>query len=305
MKRKQIILVISLLLAVMLSGCGSNGMYRIIFVTEGEHTISNISSGELIILGGTVTIDENAALDGSAHLVSGMLTLEGTIHEDVSALGGTLQLGDHAAIEGILNHGGGKLEGNAVENVAAKVNTGTGIQIPELTSPQRETAFLQLSRFIINAALLGLLALGVNRYLTRQMALIGETIFQHVWVSVSMGVLVGIVGLSLVVLMAYTILLIPVAMFGFFVFALSIIFGWISFAIFVGQRAAPEFSSTKPKLFIFSSVFLTILGMNFISLIPIVGPITNILFGVIGMGAVFLTRFGMRRFVPETIFNQY
>jgi hypothetical protein len=305
MKRKQIILLITLLLAVMLSGCGSNGMYRLIFVTEGEHTISTSTSGELVIMGGAVTINENAALDGSAHLVSGTLTLEGAIRGDVSALGGTLKLGDHAAIEGILNHGGGKLEGNAVENVAANVNTGTGIQIPELASPQRATTFLQLSRFILNAALLGLLALGLNRYLSRQLILVGETIVQHVWVSVAMGVLVGIVGLTLVVLMAYTILLIPVAMLGFFVLAFSIMFGWISFATYLGQKAAPDFASNKPKLFIFSSIFLTMLCMNLISLIPVVGSITNILFGVIGLGAVFLTRFGMRRFVPETIFNQY
>ena len=117
MKRKKIILLIGLLLALTLSGCDDNGLYRLILVTDNLHTINTPTSGTLVILNGDVTITEDAALDGDAHLVSGKLTLEGPILGDVSALGGTLVLGENAAIRGVLNHGGGTLEGSDVGNV--------------------------------------------------------------------------------------------------------------------------------------------------------------------------------------------
>jgi hypothetical protein len=305
LKRKKIILLIGLLLALTLSGCDDNGLYRLILVTDNQHTINTPTSGTLVILNGDVTITEDAGLDGDAHLVSGKLTLKGPILGDVSALGGTLVLGENASIRGVLNHGGGTLDGSDAGNVAGKINTGTGIQIPEINIPQQTQSIGGLAaRWLVSAALAGVLALGLNRYLPYQLRLVGETSVKHVLVATAMGILIGIVGLTLIVLLAYTIVLIPVALLGFFILVFSMVYGWIAFALFLGQLVAAQLAASKPRWFVFGSVFIVFLAMNMVGAIPAAGGIASILFGIISLGAVFLTRFGLRRFIPENVFAQ-
>jgi len=41
--------------------------------------------------------------------------------------------------------------------------------------------------------------------------------------------------------------------------------------------------------------------LELLSSIPQIGGLIGIVFAMVGLGAVFLTRFGLRRFVPEII----
>ncbi|MBN2045354.1 MAG: hypothetical protein JW757_10070 [Anaerolineales bacterium] len=304
MKDKQFWLIFSILFAFLCNGCSRNGFYQVSFITEGEHVIHSSLSGDLIILGGSVTILKNALLDGDAHLIAGKLRLDGIIQGNVSALGGTLQVGDHAKINGVLNHGGGELQGSQIENAVEKINTGTRIQIPEVSSQQHQTIIGTLGRWILNAFLIGLLALVLNNYLAGQLMRVGETEIKHFWVSIAMGILVGVVGLTLLVLLAYTLVLIPVALLGMFFLGFSIVFGWISGAVFLGKMAAEKWGRAYSKAEVFGSVFVTIFCFSAIGALPYVGGLANILFGTIGLGATFLTRYGFRRFTPETLYDQ-
>lgn len=89
-------------------------------------------------------------------------------------------------------------------------------------------------RNLINALLLGLAAAFLMRFFPRDVARVGEAAARHTLVSGSIGLLVGVIGISLLVMMAYTILLIPVSLLGLLGLGLAIVFGWIGLGSMVG-----------------------------------------------------------------------
>lgn len=301
MKRRTLIAFL-MFLSLLLTSCGMDGRYQITLITEGDHHLSGITNGDLIILGGKTTLAEDATVEGSAHVISGMLQLDGEINGDLSFLGGEVILGPQGQINGDLNYGGGELNNLKQDAVSGVVNVGTGMQIPavETQSSQRPGGYL--IRSVINAAVIGVLALILNHYLPGPSGLVSEAVLGHGLVSLAMGLLAGIVGITLVVVIAYTILLIPVALLGLVLLGTAIVFGWVACGIALGRMAAHHLKiAISPNQFIFLTTFAAMVMLNIITVIPMVGGIIGILAASISLGAVFLTRFGMRRFIPESL----
>jgi hypothetical protein len=300
MKREYLIFLF-LLGTFFLSACGTDGRYQVTLITEGKHHLSGTIFGDLVILGGEATLEPGAALEGSAHVISGMFNLEGEIRGDLSFLGGSVILGPEARIDGDFNYGGGELSNLDQSAVAGRVNTGTGIQIPAVETQPNQNPLGQIIRFVINAAFMGLLALLVERYLPAAADRVRDAAIHHALVSLAMGLLVGIVTLSLIVLMAYTILLIPVALLGIALLGLAIVYGWIVYGVALGRFAAQHFGERiSLRWAVFGGTFMFSLLLSLIAAIPLVGGTIGILVASAALGAVFLTRFGLHRFIPET-----
>ena len=302
--KRQIFVVFSILLILTLSACSEEGRYQVILITEGNHTIGESTVGDLIIFGGEVILPLDVRLDGSAHIISGKFILDGEISGDISLLGGELTLGTQARIGGDLNRGGGELSGLSQNTVAGQYNTGSGIQLPSMPEVQQQNPAGKAARWVFNAVLVGIFALLLIRYFPRQVGHIIEATFQHSIVSLAMGVLVGIVGTSLLVLLAYTILLIPVALLGLAILVLAIVYSWAAYGIVLGRFISRYVKRDIPPGWVaFGGAFMFTLLFNVVTAIPIVGDIVGILVSLAGLGAVFLTRLGMHRFVPEAADN--
>lgn len=298
MKRKHLI-GLFLFAALALSGCGSDGRYQVTLITEGRHTLYGPVAGDLVILGGEVSLEPEASLEGSVHLFSGELSISGVVRGDVAFLNGTLVLEPGAEIHGDLNYGGGVLSGLETGVVSGRVNTGTGIQIPAAPQQPQRSGW-QVVRWVVGAFLIAGLAVPVGRYFPQPLGRVREALVQHALVSAAMGILVGVVGLSLVVLLAYTILLIPVALLGVGFMGLAIVYGWIAGGTALGAWAVGlSRLQMRPGTERFLGTFALMLVLNALSAIPGIGGMLGILMGVVGLGAVFLTRFGLRRFIPE------
>jgi hypothetical protein len=116
---------------------------------------------------------------------------------------------------------------------------------------------------------------------------------------VAMGLLSGVVGLVLLVFMAFTIILIPVTLLGLLVLFTAVAYGWIGFGL-ITWRILKRL--LKWELRLPAGAFLgTLLFSIFIYLarfIPLVGDWPGLLAITIGLGAVLLTRFGLQTFVP-------
>jgi hypothetical protein len=114
-----------------------------------------------------------------------------------------------------------------------------------------------------------------------------------------MGLLTGVVGLSLLVLMAFTIVLIPVSLLGLFALGLMVAFGWAAMGAGAGAWLAAKlgfkFSASASA---FAGAFLLMLVLDLLNWIPLVGAPLAILISVNGLGAVLLTRLGMVKFIP-------
>jgi hypothetical protein len=301
MKRKFLIFLF-LLGALFLSACGTEGRYQVTLITEGHHQLSGTTFGDLVILGGEATLEPGAVLEGSAHVISGAFTLDGAIGDDLSILGGEVTLGSQAQIGGDLNIGGGDLTNLEQAKVVGKINTGTGIQLPSFAPQPSQDIGGQIFRSLLSAVLMGLGALLVERYRPAAADRVRESATQHALVSLAMGLLVGVVALTLVVLMAYTILLIPVALLGIAIIGIALMYGWIVYGValgrFVAQRLKLKLSAWQV---VFGGTFIFMLLISLITEIPIVGGLIGILIASAALGAVFLTRFGLRRFIPETV----
>ena len=125
---------------------------------------------------------------------------------------------------------------------------------------------------------------------------------QHLIVCSAMGVLVSITGTSLLVLLAYTIVLLPVAILGLMLMGSSVLFSWVAWGTRLGRSLVKHLNiniSSGFAAFLGSAIFILLL--NLLTMIPWVGGYIGLVFAIIGLGAVFLTRFGIRRFTPADL----
>jgi hypothetical protein len=81
--------------------------------------------------------------------------------------------------------------------IDGQVNTGAGFPLPELPEQTSPTGWALLLRTLVSGSLLGLIALVLERYAPRAVGRVGEAAIHHSLVSGAMGLLVGVVGISL------------------------------------------------------------------------------------------------------------
>jgi len=294
---KPVLLLI--LVTLLLVGCRADGLYSLTLISEGGHELARDLPGDLILLGGEATLVEGAAVDGNVHVFLGDLTVHGEVKGDLSFLNGRLNLGPTARIGGDLNLGGGAYSSSAGATIAGDVNTGVGVTLPTAAEPGAPRRWPSLLRGAISGVLLGLAAAALARYRPTGVRRVGEAAIQHTVVSAAMGALVGVVGVSLLVTMAYTIVLIPVTLLGLAVLGLAVIYGWLGLGVGIGQLAGRALRrALRPAAAAFIGTFIVILGVTLAGAIPIIGGLLAIGMASVGLGAAALTRLGLRRFTP-------
>jgi hypothetical protein len=79
-----------------------------------------------------------------------------------------------------------------------------------------------------------------------------------------------------------------------------IVFGWLALGAVVGARLATALNlrSVSPALATAFGTFLLSLVMGVVGYVACLGAIVEIIFAAIGLGAVVLTRFGTRPYLP-------
>jgi hypothetical protein len=92
-----------------------------------------------------------------------------------------------------------------------------------------------------------------------------------------------------------------VALLGVVLIGVAIVYGWIAGGITLGDWVVRYMGlKVSPSVGRFGGTFILMLGVNALSVIPMIGGLIGILVAVVGLGAVFLTRFGLRQFIPAT-----
>jgi hypothetical protein len=290
------------LLALFLSACSSTGLQRLALVTEGRHIIDENMPGDLIILGGSVTLPPGAALQGSLYLLRGEAVLAGQVRGDVSQLAGRLLLQPGARVDGSLQTAGGELLRSPGSEIVGSVEDGAEILFSQGVPSSPGTSLDRLVKVLLDSLLLGLAAAALAHFFPAPLQRIAESAAHHPAASAAMGFLVAVVGVSLLVTMAYTILLIPVALLGLLVLGAAVAIGWIAWGTILGKWVFGLFKrSLGAGWAAFTGTLLFGLGQASLSWIPTLGPILSLLIALTGFGAVFLTRFGLQAFNPPAI----
>lgn len=283
--------------------------------------------GDLVIIGGNASLKAGSILHGNILIAGGTINASGTINGNILSFGGVVNIKSNAEIRGDLVRFGGvynvdkgaEIEGNMVSNEGITVDFledwsdwkefDYENQIEEYNPIQQafsaqRIALEKIGEFLLNATkALGLAVLTViaSLFLLKPMERSSETLYQHPALSFGIGLLTLIAFPILMVLLLFTIILIPVSILGLIGFALVILFGWFTLSLLLGHRLAEVFKTrwTDPLNAGVGSLALSLVAA-IASIIPCIGWLLPALFISAGLGAAVMSRFGTRVYIKQT-----
>lgn len=286
-------------IGLLLTACGSDGLYSIQLVLEGQHTQDPPYSfpGELIMLDGMVVINEGARIEGSAYLFGGSLELAGEVQGDIVLVNGTLVFEDTALVGGEVRLAGGTIDADPAARVSGQVVE--GIRLPTDLVGGETSASSRIVRWFVQTAIIVSVAYMLGKWKPVLLERNTRAIKSGVIVCLAVGALASVVWLVLVVQMAFTIVLIPISIILTGLLFLLIIYGWVILGSLLGEQIARRLPWRLSKLqFLTLGTFLFLLFLELVRLIPLVGDGLAILISLVAFGALLLTRLGLVEFVP-------
>ncbi|HEY3345553.1 MAG TPA: polymer-forming cytoskeletal protein [Anaerolineaceae bacterium] len=261
--------------------------------------------GNLAVLGGTVTIDKGAVVNGDVFQAGGTLSIDGKVNGNLSALGGTVFLNANANIQGDVSTVGGtlhrdsgaKISGDVVNGAQGPMTFNTPqVFVPPVYNLRPLTDTLW---FFFRTLAVAALAMLLGLFLPIPLSRVGQAVVQQPIISGGMGLLTAVISLILLILLAITLILIPVSVFGIFILIVAALFGWIAIGLEVGNRITELFKVQWPAAISAGiGTFVISFILNGIGFIPCVGWIAPTVVGLLGLGAVLLTRFGTIPYPP-------
>jgi len=283
------------------------------FTLESDETLN----GNLFVFGGVATIEEGSTVRGDVIVSGGTVDINGRITGSLVGFGGPISLGESAVVEGdIISLGalvsqemGAVVEGKIVDATSgsfplvfpATINAlPEGVNLPALAPTFNPV--VQVVWFIVRLFLWAALAVLVVLFLPDNAEKTARAVVDQPLPTGGLGCLSAIILPFLLLFLVITICLIPVAILVAIAVALAWAFGLITIGLEVGRRLTQAFNwDWAPAASAGLGTFILILVINGIGVIvPCVGWLVPTLVGVIGFGAVLLTRFGTQ-FYPQQV----
>lgn len=308
--RQSLSITIALFALLLLTACSAEeSRYSGTLITGGTHEIGvgETLEGALLVTDGRVNLEKGSRVTGLVYVMGGEVSVDGEIRADLSIIGGEVSLGPQAEIGGDLDIGGGELTRSPEATITGEVNrgTGSGVRAPLfpgwtiIPTPEDPTLVRQLVTFIVNALLLAALAALAARFLSQPISRVARAVTEAPVVTGALGLLAMITIPALLVLMAFTVILIPVVLVGALLLGAMVIYGWISIGSEIGKHLARWRGwNVRPAAIAFLGTLIFTLLVNGSGFVPVIGSVVQVLAASVGLGAVLLTRFGMRSFSP-------
>jgi hypothetical protein len=287
---------------------------RVVFGQSFTLDSGETLDGDLVVFGGAVSIEDNAKVNGNIVVIGGSLAMNGSATGDAVVIGGVMTMGGQSSVAGNVTTVGGSLNraegaqigGEIVTNVPSP-NIQTPV-VPSVPAPPRNIAsgfnpILQAFGVFGTAVVFAMLAMLLAIFLQQPMDRVAQAIVAEPIVSGGVGFLTALVSplalIVLVVIMVLTLILIPVAVLAVIAWAVLIVLAWmfgvIAFGMEIGERFTKAIHQTwAPVLSAGFGTFLLMFVVGAFGMIPCIGWIAEFLVGMIGIGAVVMTRFGSR-----------
>ncbi|MFJ6000562.1 hypothetical protein [Arthrobacter sp. NPDC092385] len=302
--RPGVSLLLGVMIACVITGCGPQdqaGRYSFTLFTQGRHDLSGNESlvGDTVVVGGSMTLGSAAEHHGSITVLDGEARLEGTVTGDVLILGGTVTLGETAVVTGDLSASGGEMiraPGAVVQGRIVEEGTPAGVLGGASTPASPAERALRASVSVLAAAALAWL---LTRLVPGPVRRVAAAAAGFPLVSGALGTLVLITVLPLVVAMAFTLFLIPLAAVVLILSGVSLLFGAVGLGLVLGGRLARRTGRQWPAPRAAAlGAALVVASLQLLGLVPVVGVLAAAVMAVVATGAVVLTGFGLRRYAP-------
>lgn len=299
MKRIRLLVFLFFLLV----GC-DDGVYSSTLIFDGRHTFGPQTwlPGDVLLRAGTTELAAGSQVAGSIYVLGGTLVANGQIDGDLAVLDGEVRLGPDAVIFGDLRTSGGKTQ--QADTAVIRGQTITGLALPmdgvQAQPGGWEATFRWLIGVLLLAALGGMWAQWQSRRQTQPLRNVADAALIHWLPSTALGLLGLLVLPILLVMMAFTVVLIPLVFVLGLIVSLVWAMGVVSLGALLGEWMTarwlkPMFRrSMSPGWTTFTG---TVLLMGLFAL-PWVGEALFGLTAVLLLGAVLLSRFGTRAYEP-------
>lgn len=307
---------LALLLAVAWPGVAyAKDLHEDQVVFGGSYTLSSGETidGNLFVFGGLVITEDGSLIEGDVILFGGSLDVNGEISGDVVAMGGVVDVGNSGVIEGdvVLLGGhvdqalGSDISGELIDGLTGPLSLDfpAGVEIPRLGF--RFSPIFDLLWFVFRLFLWAAVAILVVLLLPKHTERTANTAFKQPLLSWALGLLTAVVLPFAVLLLTITIILIPGAILLVLLVTVAWAFGLIALGYEIGKRLNSMFSHEwAPALSAGLGTFILILVINGLDMaIPCLGWIFPALAGMIGLGALLLSRFGTQDYPPGDTYS--
>lgn len=279
--------------------------------------------GSIFQMAGNIRVEKDEIIDGSVDAMAGSITVYGTVNDNVTAMAGTITI--HGIVNGDVRATAGNIyirkDGKVVGDVTAlagKIYKDDGATITGSVVEMVEQGVRQNGRssytehwgndlyispkipwyIFIWGAITGLiswLALGalLMLFFAKQVQRLGDATAGRPVYYFFIGLLAYMLVPPMMVLMAITIVGLPVAFLLIIAVILGTIMGQLGIARILGDKIGNRFHwQNKTEMF---RVLTGIFAMFLISIIPVLGWLFFFVTGSMGFGSALINRFGIEK----------
>lgn len=285
-----------IVLSFLLTACQVQDSYSGKIILNGTQELASGKSldGDVFLLGGTFVQQPGSTIGGSVQIIDGQAHIGGEVRGNMTLLGGELTVLAGSVLRGDLTAPGGTLTVSPAARIEGELTSSRAADkagVPPILLSSTAGRFIHLLLEIPLLALVGYLA---ARFYPPQIHVIQEALVRHPFACTALGLLAMVAGLSLAILMAYTILLLPVSALLLVLMLFATTFGAVPVAAGLGKWTMRHIQSSPT-----STTTAAILGMLLLAVmaeilryLPWIGNLLVITLLLTAFGASLLTRFG-------------
>ncbi len=274
----------------------------------------NSKAGNLYINGiveGDVTLDQGVVELGPEAYVTGEVHVgRGTINKADTASAGSIEVGEVVSGEEVENGAGDNgyyfdgLERGLGEGIAERVvytvnSVLRNVDFMPHVARERTWPFFpfffmgiegSFARGVINMLIMFALAALTHTLFPRQVKAAGEAVAEKTGPVIGWGILAAILAVPLMILLALTIIGIPLILVEIIFLAAAAILGYTGIVNLVGSKVIGPASSARVNPL--GAIALGVLLVGLVSMVPLLGSLVSFAVFVLAVGAALVTRFG-------------
>jgi cytoskeletal protein CcmA (bactofilin family) len=311
-------------------------------VATGAITVDGVVAGDCVALGGPLTVNGEVrgdaatlggpvtvagSVDGSVSAAGGTVAIDGKVSGDVASMGGAVTLGPASMVEGDISILGGRLskaEGAVVKGKVTDVDMSVlktlgplarqmgrrvrhlEFEHPEPPKPLRRA--LGFAAFLCFVLGVGMMVLLLTVFLPKQVEAVACAIRSDFWRSAAVGALILMLIIPALLLMAVSILGIPLIPLALLLMVAAKLMAMAAFSLVLSQRFFASMNKPMPMTVLAVAAGYGLLTVLMVAgrLVGIAGGLGGLLGGlfslanlillccgvVVGLGAAWTTRMG-------------
>lgn len=242
----------------------------------------NVLCGDVTTVGGTISVQ--GLVRGNILAFGSNILLNGGVSGDIRLFGGSIRFGTRSYVTGNVNLYGSRVDGEKEVRIG-----GTFDDHSKNTGLFGLGAFNLPIWFLLLMIPLGLL---YARFFPEHVVFISATVKNQTRRSLMIGLLSALLALPVLLVLIALIISIPLALIVLLILVIAWTAGTIAICRMLGEQVIRAFTTRPPTRYLQVTVGVIMLAV-FIAL-PFIGWIVFLGTGIVGLGAVFLSRFGTR-----------